>query len=127
MCSDDQKDVGSTSLARHNSSTRRIYPDHLPGRATSTWLKRPAVLPPARSRRSKRLRGPEQFMRAIIQKTQAWQLAASVKPIAQGYHLMVTSFVPTARRPEEHVRFQGTFTEPELRQLRDLLDQAVQE
>ena len=59
-------------------------------------------------------------MRAIIQKTQAWQLAASVKSIAQGYHLMVTSFVPTARRPEEHVRFQGTFTVPELRQLRAL-------
>ena len=30
---------------------RRIYPDHLPGRFTNSWLKRQAAPPPARSRR----------------------------------------------------------------------------
>jgi hypothetical protein len=30
---------------------RRIYPDHLPGRFTNSWLKRQAATPPARSRR----------------------------------------------------------------------------
>ena len=31
---------------------RRIYPDHLPGRFTNSWLKRQAAPPPARSRRT---------------------------------------------------------------------------
>lgn len=66
-------------------------------------------------------------MRAIIQSTPAWQLRASVTP-ARGdqHHLMVTSFVPTARRPEEHVRWQAVFTAGELRALRDVIEQALE-
>jgi len=66
-------------------------------------------------------------MHAIIQSTPAWQLRASVTPVrGDQLHVMVTSFVPTARRPEEHVRWQGSFTADELRALRDVIDQALE-
>lgn len=66
-------------------------------------------------------------MQAIIQSTPVWQLRASVTPARDDqHHFMVTSFVPTARRPEEHVRWQGMFTADELRALRDVIDRALQ-
>ena len=50
-------------------------------------------------------------MQATIQSTPAWQLRASVTPVSgDQHHLMVTSLVPTARRPEEHGRWQGVGT-----------------
>jgi hypothetical protein len=66
-------------------------------------------------------------VQAIIQSTPAWQLRASVSP-AQGdqHHFMVTSLVPTARRPEEHVQWQGMFSADELRALRDVIDRALE-
>lgn len=63
---------------------------------------------------------------ATIQSNPSWQLKAIVKPI-QGdqHHLLISSYVPTARRPEEQVRFTGIFTSDELRRLRDVIDQAL--
>jgi len=61
-----------------------------------------------------------------IQTTPAWHLRASVTPVrGDQHHLMVTSLVPTARRPEEHVRWQGVFSADELRALRDVIDRAI--
>ena len=65
-------------------------------------------------------------MHAIIQSTPAWHLRASITPICgDQHHLMVTSFVPTARRPQEHVRWQAQLSVDELRCLRDVIDQAL--
>lgn len=66
-------------------------------------------------------------MHAIIQSTSAWQLRASITPVrGDQHHVMVTSFVPTARRPEERVRWQAQLSIAELRVLRDVIDQALQ-
>lgn len=63
---------------------------------------------------------------ANIQSNPCWQIDASVKPVTgDQHHLLITSFVPTARRPEHQVRFSGTFTVDELRRLRDVLDGAL--
>jgi hypothetical protein len=68
----------------------------------------------------------ESTMHAIIQTTPTWRLRASVTPVRDDqHHLMVTSLVPTARRPEEQVRWQGVFSSAELRALRDVIDQAL--
>jgi len=65
-------------------------------------------------------------MHTTIQSTPAWQLRASITPVrGDQHHLMVTSLVPTARRPEEHVRWQGVFSADELRALRDVIDRAI--
>ena len=61
-----------------------------------------------------------------IQSNACWQIDASVNPIGTNqHHLLITSFVPTARRPEHQVRFSGTFTLEELRRLREVLDRAL--
>lgn len=65
-------------------------------------------------------------MQVTFQSTPAWQLRASVTPVSGDlHHLMVTSLVPTARRPQEHVRWQGVFSAQELRALRDIIDSAL--
>lgn len=65
-------------------------------------------------------------MFTIIQSTPAWQLRASITPIrGDQHHLMVTSLVPTARRPQEHVRWQAQLSVDELRSLRDIIDRAL--
>lgn len=61
----------------------------------------------------------------VFQETPTWQLAAHVAPTPYGHHLVISSFVPTARRPEHQVKFSGTFTVDELRSLRDAIDQAL--
>lgn len=63
---------------------------------------------------------------ANIQSNPSWQLDAIVKPI-QGdqHHLLISSFVPTARWPEHRVRFSGILTKGELQRLRDVIDQAL--
>lgn len=62
----------------------------------------------------------------VIQSNPSWELDAVVKPVkVDQHHLLITSFVPTARRPERQVRFSGTLTTDELRRLRDVLDQAL--
>ncbi len=65
-------------------------------------------------------------MQATIQSTPAYQLTAELTRTTLGHNLKFTSFVPTARRPEHQVKFQGLFTTDEVRALRDLIDQEVQ-
>jgi hypothetical protein len=60
-----------------------------------------------------------------FQSNPTWQLAAHVAATPYGHHLIISSFVPSARRPEHHVKFSGTFTADELRALRDTIDQAL--
>lgn len=65
---------------------------------------------------------------AIIQSNPSWQLDAVVKPVqADQHHLLITSFVATARRPEHHVQFSGILTTDELCRLRTVIDAALEE
>lgn len=61
-----------------------------------------------------------------FQSNPSWQLDARITHTPYGHHLLISSLVPTARRPEHHVKFQGTFTPEELRTLRDVIDEALQ-
>lgn len=62
----------------------------------------------------------------VFQNSAAWQLAAHVAPTPYGHHLIISSFVPTARRPEHQVKFSGTFSRQELQALRDALNEALE-
>ena len=62
----------------------------------------------------------------IIQSKPAWQLAASIQSAPQGHHLIISSFIPTARRPEHQVKFSGTFSTSELRELQEIVSAALQ-
>ena len=64
-------------------------------------------------------------MRSLIQATPAYELSVDITTTAHGYSLRLISFVPTARRPEDQVKFQGVFTTAELKSLRDALNQAL--
>ena len=61
----------------------------------------------------------------IIQSNPSWQLAASINSTPFGHHLVLSSFVPTARRPEHQVKFSGTFNDSELRQLLEVVARAL--
>ena len=65
-------------------------------------------------------------MRALIQSTPAYELSADITPTAHGHNFRLISFVPTARRPEEQVRFQATCSQAELVALRDLINEALE-
>ncbi len=62
----------------------------------------------------------------IIQSNPSWQLAASVQSTPQGHHLIISSFIPTARRPEHQVKFSGTFSTIELRELQATVSAALE-
>lgn len=63
---------------------------------------------------------------AITHPTVSAQLDATVKPLgADQHHLLITSVIPTARRPEHQVRYSSDLTTAELRRLRDVIDQAL--
>jgi len=63
----------------------------------------------------------------VFQKSPAWQLAAHIAPTPYGHHLIISSFVQTARRPEHQVKFSGTFSRQELTVLRDSINAALAE
>jgi hypothetical protein len=65
-------------------------------------------------------------MRSLIQSTPAYELSADIASSRLGHSLRFISFVPTARRPEEHVKLQALLSTAELRALRALLDQALE-
>ena len=65
-------------------------------------------------------------MRALIQSTPAYELSADITPTAYGHNFRLISFVPTARQPGEHVKFQTTCSQAELVVLRDLINQALE-
>lgn len=64
---------------------------------------------------------------AIFQSSESWQLEAVIKPV-QGaqHHLLISSLVPTARRPQHHVQFSSILTTEELRRLRAVIDDALE-
>jgi hypothetical protein len=64
-------------------------------------------------------------MRSIIQATPAHELSVDISTTAHGHSLRLFSFVPTARRPEDQVKFRGLFSTSELKSLRDALNQAL--
>lgn len=64
-------------------------------------------------------------MRSRIQATPAYELSIDIATSAHGHNIRLISFVPTARRPEEQVKFQGVFNTTELTALRDALNQAL--
>ena len=64
-------------------------------------------------------------MRSLIQATPAYERSLDITPTAYGHDLRLLSFVPTARRPEDHVQFQGVFSTAELTALRDSINQAL--
>ena len=55
----------------------------------------------------------------------AYELKAEMRSTPYGHHLRVLSFVPSSRRPEEQVKFQGLFSTDQLRSLRDLIDRKI--
>lgn len=61
----------------------------------------------------------------LIQESPVWQLAASITSAPYGHHLLISSFVPNARRPEHQVKFSGILSTVELRKLRDTINQAL--
>ena len=64
-------------------------------------------------------------MRSRIQATPAYELSVDIATSAHGHSIRLISFVPTARRPEDQVKFQGIFNTAELTALRDALNQAL--
>ena len=64
-------------------------------------------------------------MRSLIQASPAYELSIDLTATPLGHSLRLISFVPTARRPEEQVKFQGVFTTAEIKVLRDTLSQAL--
>ena len=55
----------------------------------------------------------------------AYELRAEIRHTPYGHHVRFLSFVPSARRPEEQVKFQGLFSADQLRALRDLIDREI--
>jgi hypothetical protein len=64
-------------------------------------------------------------VRSLLQATPAYKLSVDIASTAYGHSIRLISFVPTARRPEDQVKFQGIFNTAELRALRDALNQAL--
>ena len=64
-------------------------------------------------------------MRSLIQATPAYELSIDLNTTPLGHSLRLISFMPTARRPEEQVKFQGVFSTSELKSLRDTLNQVL--
>ena len=64
-------------------------------------------------------------MRSLIQATPAYELSVDITTTTHGHSLRLISFVPTARRPEDQVKFQGMFSTAVLKSLRDALNEAL--
>ena len=79
-----------------------------PQPANPTRLERTFDLPPPVQ--AKLLSGP------------AYELRAEIRHTPYGHHIRLLSFIPSARRPEEQVKFEGLFSTDQLRALRNLID-----
>ena len=82
----------------------------------------PPLATPARLERTFDLPQPVQ---ATLLSGPAYELRAEIRHTPYGHHVRFLSFVPSARRPEEQVKFQGLFSTAQLRALRDLIDQEI--
>ena len=63
----------------------------------------------------------------VLQSSDNYQLALTIRPTPYGHHLKFSSFVPTARRPQEQLRFQLLLTRQEMQALHQALGQALEE
>ena len=72
-------------------------------------------------------RRTESKVEVTIQQGPAYKLSVSIAAGMYGHHLKFCSFVPTARRPEEQVRFQTTLTRVELLALHQAIGSALQD
>ena len=63
--------------------------------------------------------------RHTIQQTEAWRLDAELIETKHGATVRFISFVPSARRPEEQVKFQLHLTHDELERLQKFFSAAV--
>ena len=79
----------------------------------------PQPLTPTRLERTFELPQPIQ---ATLLSGPAYELRAEIRHTVYGHHVRLLSFVPSARRPEEQVKFEGLFSTDQLRGLRDLID-----
>lgn len=64
-------------------------------------------------------------MKATIQETPAHRLDVSLERGAHGTSFKLITFVPTARRPEEQVKYQTTLSDAELKNFQKVLSEAV--
>lgn len=64
-------------------------------------------------------------MRSLLQATPAYELSVDIASTSYGHSIRLISFVPTARRPEDQVKFQGVFNTAELTAMRDALNLAL--
>lgn len=64
-------------------------------------------------------------MRSTVQATPAYELSIDITTSVHGHSLKLISFVPTARRPGDQVKFQGLFSTAELKSLGEALNQAL--
>lgn len=64
-------------------------------------------------------------MRSTVQATPAYELSIDITTSVHGHSLKLISFVPTARRPEDQVKFQGLFSTAELKLLGEAFNQAL--
>ena len=65
-------------------------------------------------------------MRSIVQASAAYELSADIAPTPYGHHVRIISRIPTARRPQDHVQFQGLFSRRDLLALRDCIERALE-
>ena len=63
----------------------------------------------------------------VLQSTGSYQLALFIRPTPYGHHLKFSSFVPTARRPQEQLRFQLLLAREEILALHQALGRALEE
>ncbi len=66
-------------------------------------------------------------MRSTLQATPAHELSVDLRRTDYGHHLRFVSVVPTARRPEEQVRFHAVLGTDELHALRGAIDLALRD
>ena len=92
---------------------------------THALASEPACTPPASPTRFERTLDQRRPAQVILTTGPAYELKAEICRTPYGHHLRFCSFVPSARRPEEQVKFQGLFSNDQLRALRDLIDRAL--
>ena len=61
----------------------------------------------------------------LIHKGPAYELSVTIDNGRYGHHLKFTSVVPTARRPEPHVKFQANLSTEELNELHQAIGRAL--
>lgn len=63
----------------------------------------------------------------LIHQGPAYELSLAIDTSAYGHHLSFVSFVPNARNPQEHVRFQAHLSREDLAALHQAIGAALRE